>query len=188
MGLIMILSLLVLGWAETVTFSYFSNELGSLLTLLGVFITAIMGIALLKNQGLSVLKRIRTDLQKGQAPVSSVADSISLVIGGILMLIPGYLTDVVGLFLFIPGLRTLTGIYFIKWFTNTRRFNGFINLGDNLFQARDGHHSKTNNKNNPFRYDKDFHHHRNFDDVIEGDFEERVKTKPKIQQNKTNEL
>ena len=187
MGLILILILVVLGWAETATFSYFSNEFGGLLTLLGIFVTATMGIALLKNQGLSVLNRIRNDLLKGQPPVSSIADSISLLIGGVLMLIPGYLTDVVGLFLFIPGLRTFTGIYFIKWFTNIQKFNGFVNLGDNIFQARDGHHSKTNDKNNSFRYDKKYHHHKNFDDVIEGNFEEQVKPRPIIQQNKTDE-
>ena len=107
MGITLTLSLLLLGWAEVSTFIYISNEIGGVLTLLGIFITAFVGIVLLKNQGLSVLKRIRSNMLEGRASVSSVADSISLVIGGILMLIPGYFSDAVGLLLFVPGLKIL---------------------------------------------------------------------------------
>ena len=62
MGLIIILGLLVWGWAEMSTFIYVGSEIGGLLTLLGVFTTAIFGIALLKRQGLSVLNQIQADL------------------------------------------------------------------------------------------------------------------------------
>ena len=88
MGLIIILGLLIWGWAEMSAFIYIGSEIGGLLTLLGVFVTAIFGIALLKRQGLSVLSRIQADLAKGRAPVTSIADSISMVVGGALMLIP----------------------------------------------------------------------------------------------------
>ena len=48
MALIFIVSLLLLGWLEVSVFIFVSNKVGSLLTLLGVFLTAIIGIALLK--------------------------------------------------------------------------------------------------------------------------------------------
>ena len=69
MGLIIILGLLIWGWAEMSAFIYIGSEIGGLLTLLGVFVTAIFGIALLKRQGLSVLSRIQADLAK-DAPLS----------------------------------------------------------------------------------------------------------------------
>ena len=186
MRMIFTLSLVLWGWAEVSTFIYIGNEIGGILTLLGIFVTAVMGIALLKNQGLSVLKRIRTDRLKGRASVSSVADSISLVIGGILMLIPGYFSDVVGFLLFVPGLRTFSGIYFIKWFTNSKRFYDFENLGANMYKPGHSHRPNTNSKNNPFEEDeKESYHPKTFDDVIEGDFVERLSPKAKIKQDKT---
>ena len=69
MGLIIILGLLIWGWAEMSAFIYIGSEIGGLLTLLGVFVTAIFGIALLKRQGLSVLSQIQADLAK-DAPLS----------------------------------------------------------------------------------------------------------------------
>ena len=178
MGLIFILSLLFWGWAEMSAFIYIGNELGGLITLLGVFFTAIMGIALLKNQGISVLNRISSDMAKGRASMSSVADSISLVIGGILMLIPGYLTDVIGLFLFVPGFRTISGIYFIKLITRSRRFSNFVNRNGSERRSGQGQNAKTNTKEDPTKFSEQNHHHGAYDDIIEGTFEERVSPKP----------
>ena len=188
MGITLTLSLLLLGWAEVSTFIYISNEIGGVLTLLGIFITAFVGIVLLKNQGLSVLKRIRSNMLEGRASVSSVADSISLVIGGILMLIPGYFSDAVGLLLFVPGLRTFFGIFFIKWFTNSRRFNGFENFADTMYKSKHEHRSNTSGKKNSFEEKDVPNHPKTFDDIIEGDFVERISPKPKIKQNKTDQL
>ena len=77
MRLVFIVGLLIWGWLEIIAFIFVSNEIGGLLTLLGVFLTAIIGITLLKNQGLSILNRVRNDLALGHPPVVSIADSIS---------------------------------------------------------------------------------------------------------------
>ncbi len=188
MGLIFILSLLFWGWAEMSAFIYIGNKLGGLITLLGVFVTAIIGIALLKNQGLSVLSRFRGDMAKGCASMFSVADSVSVVIGGVLMLIPGYVTDAIGLFLFIPGLRTFIGMCFVKWAAGNRKFSGFVNVDGTAFQSQRKQHSKTKDKTNPPKFNERRSHHRVFDDIIEGDFEERVNPQPQIQPTTTEKL
>ena len=177
MALIFIVSLLLLGWLEISVFIFVSNKVGSLLTLLGVFLTAIIGIAFLKNQGLSVLNRVRSDLAKGHPPVMSIADSISLVIGGGLMLIPGYLTDGVGLLLFIPGFRTIAGMCLLKWATKKPSFTGFVNFGESNFTREYGNQD-------PFGFSEQSHHQNDFDDVIEGEFEERLDTKFYINKKK----
>lgn len=175
MGLIIILGLLIWGWAEMSAFIYIGSEIGGLLTLLGVFVTAIFGIALLKRQGLSVLSRIQADLAMGRPPVTSIADSISMVFGGALMLIPGYVTDGIGLLFFIPGIRSLTGVYLLQWMAKNKRFTGFTNFGgasfgnatsSNLASGAAGH------QHNPFT--KQHHKTRDDDDIIEGEFEERL--------------
>ena len=181
MGLVIILCLLIWGWAEMSTFIYIGSEIGGLLTLLGVFVTAIFGITLLKRQGLSVLRRIQADLAKGQAPVTSIADSISMVFGSALMLIPGYITDGIGFFLFLPGIRTFAGVYLLQWMARSKHFTGFTNFGGGPFgNAASGNPASgaAGYQHNPFT--KQQHKKWDNDDIIEGEFEERPNQDNKI--------
>jgi UPF0716 protein FxsA len=174
MGLIIILGLLIWGWAEMSAFIYIGSEIGGLLTLLGVFVTAIFGIALLKRQGISVLNRIQTDLANGPAPITLITDSISVVVGGALMLIPGFVTDAIGLLLFLPGIRTLAGGYLLQRVARSKRFAGFANFGSGPFgKAASGNPASgtAGHQHNPFT--KQQHKTRGGDDIIEGEFEER---------------
>jgi UPF0716 protein FxsA len=188
MGLIIILGLLVWGWAEMSTFIYIGSKFGGLLTLLGVFVTAIFGIALLKRQGLSVLSQIQADLAKGRAPVNSIADSISMVIGGALMLIPGYVTDAIGFLLFLPGIRTLAGVYLLQWMARSRRFTGFTNLSSGPSgNAASGNpaSSTAGHQHKPFTKQQ---HKMRDDDIIEGKFEERPDQDHQIGDKKSHKL
>jgi UPF0716 protein FxsA len=177
MALIFIVSLLLWGWIEISVFIFVSNEVGGLLTFLGVFLTAIIGIYFLKSQGISVLNRVRSDLANGHPPVSSIADSISLVVGGVLMLIPGYVTDVLGLLLFIPGFRTMAGVYLLQWVAKKPVFSGFVNFGGSTF-------TRGNASQDPFGFSKQYQHQNDFDDVIEGEFEERPDAGLHVKQKK----
>ena len=144
-------------------FIFIGGEIGGLLTLLGVFVTAIIGLSLLKGQGKAVMARIRTDLAKGHAPVGSIADSVSLAVGGILMLIPGYVTDAVGVLLFIPGLRRIAGAWILHHLIANNRFKGFGHVG-----GQSGFNDQT-----PHSYAED-------DDVIEGDVTEHTPKKNRL--------
>ena len=174
MGLAIIICLLIWGWVEMTAFIYIGSEVGGLLTLLGVFVTAIFGITLLKRQGLSVLSRIQADLAKGRAPVTSIADSISMVVGGALMLIPGYVTDGIGLLLFLPRIRTFAGVYLLQWMARSKRFTGFTNFGGGPFgNATSGNPASgaAGHQHNPFTRQQ--HKATDDDDIIDGEFEER---------------
>ena len=177
MGLVFIVFLLLWGWAEIAAFTFVSNQVGGLLTFLGVFLTAIVGIAFLKNQGFSMLNRIRSDLARGNPPVVSIADSVALVVGGGLMLIPGYVTDGAGLLLFIPGFRTIAGMYMLKWVAKKPRFTGFVNF-------ERGNFTRENGDTYPSEFSEQPRHQNNFDDVIEGEFKERPDAKPNINHKK----
>ena len=174
MGLVIILGLLIWGWAEMSAFIYIGSEIGGLLTLLGVFVTAIFGIALLKRKGLSVLSQIQADLAKGRSPVTSIADSISMLFGGALMLIPGYVTDAIGLLLFLPGISKLAGVYLLQWMARGERFAAFTNFGSGPFgNAASGNLASgtTGQQHRPF--EKQQPKMRDDDDIIEGEFEEQ---------------
>ena len=173
MGLIIILGLLIWGWAEMSAFIYIGSEIGGLLTLLGVFVTAILGIALLKRQGLSVLSQMQADLAKGRTPVTSITNSISMVVGGALMLIPGYVTDAIGLLLFLPGIRTLAGIYLLQWMAKSKRFTGFTNFGSRPYgNAASGNSASGTAGHQHMSFTKQQHKMTDDDDIIEGEFEE----------------
>ena len=145
------------------TFIFIGGEIGSLLTLLGVFVTAIIGLSLLKGQGKAVMARIRTDLAQGHAPIGSIADSVALAVGGILMLIPGYVTDAVGVLLFVPGVRTIAGAWILHHLISNNRFKGFAHVGgQSRFNAQTPH-SYTENE-----------------DVIEGDVNEHTPKKNRL--------
>ena len=177
MGLVFIGGLLFWGWIEISAFIFVSDMVGSLLTLLGVFLTAVIGITLLRKKGLSVLNRVRSDLANGHPPVMSIADSISLVVGGGLMLIPGYVTDGVGLLLFIPGFRTMAGMCFLQWVAKKPNLTGFVNFGGSAF-------TRANGNQDSFGYSEQSYHQDHFHDVIEGEFEERPDTKFDFKQKK----
>ena len=145
------------------TFIFVGGKIGGLLTLLGVFITAIIGLSLLKGQGKAVMARIRTDLAQGHAPIGSIADSVALAVGGILMLLPGYITDAVGVLLFVPGLRTIAGAWILHHIIANNRFKGFAHVG-----GQSGFNVQT-----PHSYAED-------DDVIEGDVTEHTPKKNRL--------
>ena len=144
-------------------FIFIGGEIGGLLTLLGVFVTSIIGLSLLKDQGKAVMARIRTDLATGRATVGSIADSVSLAVGGILMLIPGYVTDAVGVLLFVPGLRTIAGAWILHHLVANNRFKGFVHVG-----GQSGFRSRT-----PHSYAED-------NDIIEGDVTEHTHRKNRL--------
>lgn len=185
MGLIIILGLLIWGWAEMSAFVYIGSEIGGLLTLLGVFVTAILGIALLKRQGLSVLSQMQADLAKGRAPVTSITNSISMVVGGALMLIPGYVTDAIGLVLFLPGIRTLAGIYLLQWMAKSKRFTNFGSRPFGNAASGNSASGTAGHQHMPFTKQQ---HKMMDDDIIEGDFEERPDHDHQISDKKNRKL
>ena len=65
-----------------------------------------IGAALVRHQGLSVLRNAQGSLGEGRFPVAEVFDGLCLVMAGALLLTPGFLTDTAGFLLLVPWLRT----------------------------------------------------------------------------------
>ena len=128
MSLVFLFGILLWGWAEVSAFIYIGSQIGGLFTLLGIFGTAIVGLSLLKSQGGEVIAKIRVELAQGRTPVGPIADSISLAAGGILMLIPGYVTDSIGVLLFIPVLRTISGAWILHQLVTNNRYKNVVHV------------------------------------------------------------
>ena len=79
-----------------------------------------LGLFVSRLHGASVLQQIRSELQKGQLPAEAMVDALLIFLGGILLVLPGVLTDVLGLCLLIPPARFL----FKRWLRS--RFDRMI--------------------------------------------------------------
>ena len=64
-----------------------------------------VGAVLARGQGIRVLNAIRNDLASGQVPAAHLLDGLFVLVGGILLLTPGLLTDLAGLSLLLPFTR-----------------------------------------------------------------------------------
>jgi UPF0716 protein FxsA len=75
-------------------------------TTLGLVVGAvILGAAILAHQGTSVVRRTQHALAQGRPPVAPVLDGVFLVLAGVLLITPGFLSDVLALLLLIPPVR-----------------------------------------------------------------------------------
>jgi UPF0716 protein FxsA len=106
-GRLIFLVFLVVPLIEIALFILIGQAIGLWPTLLGVIAIAIVGSAIIRHQGLSLLAQIRDTMGRGQLPARALADAMLVSIAGILMVTPGYFTDFLGLLLLIPPVRAL---------------------------------------------------------------------------------
>ncbi|MBX2808534.1 MAG: FxsA family protein [Cellvibrionaceae bacterium] len=81
--------------------------IGALPTIGLVLLTACIGVALLRYQGIAALAGARKKLQSHQLPIRELADGVFFAVGGALLLTPGFITDAMGFACLIPGVRSL---------------------------------------------------------------------------------
>ncbi len=81
------------------------GRIGALPTIGLVLLTAMVGLALLRQQGTSTLAKANQRMQSGGIPAQEMAEGLFLAVGGALLLTPGFITDAIGFACLIPGLR-----------------------------------------------------------------------------------
>ena len=103
----LILSLFFLAWplAEIAAFVLVGSQIGVLPTIGLVIPSGFVGILLLRIQGLGTLARIRAETDAGHVPGRDLGDAFMILLAGLLLLLPGFITDVLGILLFIPFVR-----------------------------------------------------------------------------------
>ncbi|MEQ9518947.1 MAG: FxsA family protein [Parvibaculum sp.] len=109
------LAFVLIPLAEIGLFIQVGGLIGLWPTLFIVIGTAFAGTALLRAQGLAAFSRAQTQMVDGKLPVEEVVHGFCLVIAGALLLTPGFLTDAVGLLLFVPQVRLFLGRKALKW-------------------------------------------------------------------------
>ncbi len=84
-----------------------SSRVGWQSTVMLVILTGAWGAYLARSQGYSILARIQSELAAGRVPAAELIDGLLVLIGGIVLLTPGLLTDLAGFALMVPSFRAL---------------------------------------------------------------------------------
>ncbi len=79
--------------------------IGAFWTVILVLLTAMIGVNLLRFQGMSTLTRAQQNMAQGQIPAMEMMEGVALAIGGILLITPGFITDSIGFLCLIPATR-----------------------------------------------------------------------------------
>ena len=154
------------GWIEFEALILIGNEIGGLASFLGIFVTAFIGMWLLRTQGRAVMVRWQSNLHKGEMETDSLASGLSLLLGGFLMLLPGYVTDAIGILCFVPGLRFIIGTALLSRLHIASIQNMFVSrfTGGFASTAEEGFDNTSHTSRRRKTLDGD---------IIEGDFKEK---------------
>ncbi|MEM1398435.1 MAG: FxsA family protein [Pseudomonadota bacterium] len=121
---LLLLLMLAVPLIEIALFIQIGGRIGLWTTIAIVILTALVGSALLRHQGLSALTAARASMANQQLPITQVFDGFCLLIAGAFLLTPGFLTDAVGFLLFVPPVRAVIG----RWLWTQLRARGAVHV------------------------------------------------------------
>jgi len=96
-----------------------------------VILTAILGTAMLRQQGLATLNKARQRMGAGEMPAQQMLEGLLLMIGGVLLLTPGFVTDVFGFACLLPWTR--------QWLANRIAARSVVSFGGMAGNVASGH-------------------------------------------------
>lgn len=99
-------SLLLLPLLEIYLLIQVGGVIGALSAIGMCIFTAALGTLLLREQGIQTIRRVQKKIDHGEMPATDVIEGFILLVSGILLLTPGFVTDALGFLCLIPGLRT----------------------------------------------------------------------------------
>ena len=103
----LLLIILFIPLVEIYLFIQIGAQIGAFNTILIILLTAVIGIYFVRLQGLTTLKSGVTQLYRNQIPVYEMMSGAALAFAALLLIIPGFATDIVGFLLILPVTRNL---------------------------------------------------------------------------------
>tara|TARA_R110002167_G_scaffold153288_1_gene347436 strand:+ start:2484 stop:3107 length:624 start_codon:yes stop_codon:yes gene_type:complete len=131
------------------------EQIGGWYTVAIVIVTAFAGAQLVKQQGISTLMQAQQKMQAGTMPSQEMAEGLLLVIAGVLLVTPGFITDGIGFLLSLPMTRPLIAKGLVKHLS--------IKMVNPSFDGGFAQHQQPHSTNQS-------------DDIIEGEFEHKDKS------------
>ncbi|MEI7795161.1 MAG: FxsA family protein [Methylococcaceae bacterium] len=111
------IAIVVISFAELYVLITVGSVLGALPTIFLILASAALGSFLLKQQGLATWQRFQTSIARQEMPTYELAEGFLILLGGALLLTPGFITDAVGLICLLPSLRGKIIAYAMKCYS-----------------------------------------------------------------------
>lgn len=100
---------------EIAIFIIIGNWAGVLNTLLLILLASILGVAIAKKQGLKSVQNIQESIHRGEPPGHAMIDAFLVFLGGILFLLPGFITDIIAFTMVLPWTRNFYKPIILEW-------------------------------------------------------------------------
>ena len=121
-----LLSIILIPIIEIYLFIKIGSQIGAITTILLIFITAVVGVYYAKYEGLNTLKAGFLQLSRNEAPAYEIISGAAIALAAILLIIPGFATDIFGFLLIFPISRKFFFSKFAKRFNHEKEKNNFI--------------------------------------------------------------
>jgi UPF0716 protein FxsA len=128
------LLILLLPPLEIYSIYFVGSRIGAMNTFFALLLGAVFGAGLIRAQGFYILRRLQAGLSKGEMPTTAVIHSLLMVLAGILLIVPGFVSDIVALVILLPGSRHLLALWlrtklYQKMKAGTFKFFGGSGMG-----------------------------------------------------------
>src|SRR5262245_38665499 len=123
---LLVLIFIVVPIAELYVIIQVGEAIGLVPTLVLLLLDALLGSLLLRHQGRAAWIRFNRALAEGRVPHKEVFDGVLVIMGGALLLTPGFLTDIVGLIFLIPPTRALIRAFSARFVRRRMALGGTI--------------------------------------------------------------
>ena len=133
----LILLILLVPIIEIYLFIKIGSQIGAFNTISLIFITAIIGIYYAKYEGLNTLKSAIKQIVGNEIPIYEIVSGAALAFAALLMILPGFLTDLIGLLIIFPWTRRI----FLKKISN-KNYKNKKNFIDGEYEDIDDKNSK----------------------------------------------
>ena len=121
-----LLSIILIPIIEIYVFIKIGSQIGAITTILLIFITAVVGVYYAKYEGLNTLKAGFLQLSRNEAPAYEIISGAAIAFAALLLIIPGFATDILGFLLIFPISRKFFFSKFAKKFDQKKEKNNFI--------------------------------------------------------------
>ena len=118
-----LLSLILIPAIEIYLLIKIGSQIGAITTIFLIFMTAIIGIYYAKYEGLNTLKSGFTQLRKNETPAYEVISGAAIAFAALLLIIPGFITDIIGFLLIFPLSRKIMFNQLFKTFRKKENKN-----------------------------------------------------------------
>lgn len=119
MAWVVLLAVIAIPVVEIALFIKSAQWVGLLPTIIIAIGAGALGIALVRRQGVELLLRARSQMDRGEMPVREVFDGICLAVAGVLLVLPGFFTDFVAIALLLPPVRATLRLWLSRHVTTT---------------------------------------------------------------------